>query len=248
VDAIKSHPKVAVSRREEQSMTTAPRAERAATAAQPEARSTHHRIDNHYRNGGYWRNRMDLMYYGYVDYIMRTVARGASSMIDIGTANCPYLEWFDWIGDRVSFDLETPYASSRVQGIRGDFLDHRFDRRFDVCTCLQVLEHIPDVERFARKLLTMADTLVLSVPYLWNAGAAEDHLHDPIDLEKLTLWMGREPNYHLVVQEPFRGKVGQRLIAIYDRDAAKGYGRNDFRHRIRRTGLGPGGRAMDLAD
>jgi len=192
-------------------------------------------IQKNYETGRYWRNRMDLMYYSYIDYIMRTVARDAKSMIDIGTANCPYLEWFDWIDKRVSFDLENPYQSKTVKGVKGDFLKHRFRKRYDVCTCLQVLEHIPDVERFARKLFELSDLVIVSVPYRWPATVADDHIHDPIDYEKLTGWMGREANYHIVVKEPFRSKPGERLIAIYEKGRTEGYGRKDFKSRIRRA-------------
>ena len=107
-----------------------------------------------YESGQYWQNRMDLMYYSYLDYIVRTLGKNAKSMIDIGTANCPYLEWFDWIPERVSFDMAEPYRSSTVEGIQGDFLTHDFGgKKYDVATCLQVLEHVPDVIPFARKLL-----------------------------------------------------------------------------------------------
>lgn len=193
-----------------------------------------------YERGGYWRDRMDLMYYQYLDYIMRTVARDAQSMIDVGTANCPYQEWFDWIPDRVSFDRVPPYSSDQVTGIQGDFLTHKFKRRFDVCTCLQVLEHVPEVEAFTKRLLDIADLTIISVPHCWPAHAMEDHIHDPVTQEKLVQWAGREPNYQVVVEEPFR--VRKRLIAVFDNvDPDAGYGRRDFRQRRRREegGLGP---------
>ena len=98
-----------------------------------------------------------------------------------------------------------------------------------------MLEHVPDPARFAAKLLDLADVLVVSVPYRWPASAAEDHLHDPVDYAKLSVWMGRPANYHIVVREPFRTKVGDRLIAVYDRDPQVGYGRKDFKDRVRRS-------------
>ncbi len=197
-------------------------------------RSRRRRFDRHYATGAYWRNRTDLMYYHYVDYILRTAARDATSLIDIGTASCSYLEWFDWIPERFSFDRAKPYSSQTVTGLRGDFMTHDFGRRFDVCTCLQVLEHVDEVETFARKLLALADVVLVSLPYRWGANAAADHLHDPIDYDKLSGWMGRRANYHIVVQEPFRANVGQRLVALYHRNPAKTYGRNEFKDRIRR--------------
>jgi len=191
-----------------------------------------------YRSGTYWAHRMDMMYYHYVDYIVRTVAREARSLIDVGTANCPYLELFDWIPERISFDIEPPYSSEAVTGLQGDFLTHDFARRFDVATCLQVLEHVPDPGPFGRRLLGLADIVIVSVPHRWPPTAADEHLHDPIDSAKLRGWMGRRPNYEVVVQEPFRSRVGQRLIALYHSDPGRGFGRKDFKERVRRDRLG----------
>jgi hypothetical protein len=193
-------------------------------------------IAKHYKSGRYWQNRMDLVYYSYVDYIIRTVGRDAQSMIDVGTAQCPYLEWFDWIPNRVSFDMVEPYQSQTVTGVQGDFLDHQFqDAPYDIVTCLQVLEHVPNAEAFSRKLLEIGKTVVVSVPFKWPKSAADDHIHDPVDQEKLARWMGREANYFQIVKEPFRGRVGRRAIAIYEKDRVDGYGRNDFKDRIRRS-------------
>ena len=193
-------------------------------------------IANHYKSGKYWQNRMDLVYYSYVDYIVRTVGRDAKTMIDVGTAQCPYLEWFDWIPTRVSFDIVEPYDSQTVTGIHGDFLNYQFqDAPYDIVTCLQVLEHVPNPQAFSRKLLEIGKTVIISVPYKWPKSAADDHIHDPVDEKKIRRWMGRDPSYFQIVQEPFRGKVGKRAIAIYDNDRKDGYGRNDFKDRVRRS-------------
>lgn len=190
------------------------------------------RTDN-YAAGTYWEDRMDLMYYHYVDYIMRTLTGDAQSMIDVGTANCPYQEWFDWIPERVSFDQAPPYASENVTGIQGDFLTHDFDRKFDVATCLQVLEHVPKARLFTRKLLEISDLVIVSVPYMWPAYMMDEHIHDPVDYEKLTHWAGREANYRVVIEEPFRAR--KRLIAVYDSDVNAGWGKKDFQQRVRRN-------------
>ena len=190
-------------------------------------------IQNTYVSGKYWEKRMDMLYYQYVDYIVRTLGHDAQSMIDVGTASCPYLEWFDWIPEKVSFDMATPYQSENVLGIQGDFLDYEFDREFDILTCLQVLEHVPDASAFARRLLEVSQTVVISVPFKWRAEAVSDHIHDPIDGKKIRRWFGRKPNYTIVVQEPFR--TPRRLIAIFDRDPTKWYGRKNNKFRIPRN-------------
>lgn len=195
-----------------------------------------------YSSGSYWRQRSDALYYSYVDYIMRVVARDAKSMIDVGTGNCPYLDWFDWIEERVSVDIRVPYQSEEVTGIVGDIHDLTFEKRFNVCTCLQVLEHVPDAAAFSQRLLELADLLVVSVPFNWSTEPerVKGHIHDPVDYAKLTNWMGRKANFHIVAKEPFAGDRGRRLIALYDRDPERRFGKAERDNR-----LPPRSRPMD---
>jgi hypothetical protein len=163
----------------------------------------------------YWDRRADSLYLQYVFFLARVVGRDAGSVIDVGSNDCPYLEWLDWIPRKLSIDLDAPYSSATVEGRKGDFLDLEIGESFDLGLCLQVLEHIPDVTAFARKLLLTTPHLIVSVPYRWEPGEAE-HIHDPVDEAKLAAWFGRKPNYRLVVREPFFRK--RRMIAYFDRE------------------------------
>ena len=174
-----------------------------------------------FASGAYWNDRQDLIYYRYVDFILRCIAADARSLLDVGTGNCPYPEWFDWIPARTSIDLMNPYASDAVTGIAGDIFTHPFPDLFDVVTCLQVLEHVPDAHAFAQRLLALGKLLVVSVPHRWPAGKIEDHVHDPVDLDKLEQWFDRKPNYVQSIREPFLESFGDRLICIYDRDPSR---------------------------
>ena len=174
-----------------------------------------------YESGTYWRRRTDLLYYQYFRYFVRCLAPNAGSMIDIGSGNAPYLEWFDWIPDRVSFDKRHPYQSPTVSGIEGDLMTIDFGRRFDLVTCMQVLEHIPDAAGFARRLTELGDLLLVSVPYNWPKGKTRGHVNDPVDLARLSQWFGRAPNYKLIVREPFARHNGARLFAVYDSDPTR---------------------------
>ncbi len=179
----------------------------------------------------YWKKRSDLIYYRYVDYMVRALGRDAQSMIDVGSGNCPYLEWFDWIPRRVSVDLGVPYRSDNVEGIQGDIHKLDFGQRFDIATCLQVLEHVPDVGPFARRLLELADVLVVSVPFMWGTNPrAPGHVNDPVSYEKMTDWFGRQANYRITVTEPFT--TVRRLIAVYDRDPDRPMGSDIARGRL----------------
>jgi hypothetical protein len=172
-----------------------------------------------YKTRLYWKKRRQLMYYRYIQRIVEKLGAEAKSMIDVGSGNCPYLEWFDWIPERVSVDIGVPYSSDHVRGITGDIFQLEFPKRFDLCTCLQVLEHVPDAAAFGRRLLELAQVVIVSVPYKWpnTPRPTPGHLHDPVDFEKLTKWMGREANYRIVVEEPLStSPKRRRLIAVYD--------------------------------
>jgi len=159
-----------------------------------------------------------MMYYRYIQRMIEKLGAEAQSMIDVGSGNCPYLEWFDWIPERVSVDIRVPYESDHVRGIKGDIFQLQFPKPFDVCTCLQVLEHVPDAAAFGRRLLELARVVVVSVPYKWpdTPKPTPGHLHDPVDLAKLTAWMGREATYRIIVEEPLSfSPKRRRLIAVY---------------------------------
>lgn len=169
-----------------------------------------------YEDGTYWKNRSDLMYYQYFKFIIRCIGPNAKSIIDVGSGNSPYLEWFDWIPRKLSVDIRTPYSSEHVQGIQGDIHKITFDETFDICTCLQVLEHITEAGSFANRLLEIGKIVLISVPYKWPAGS-KGHVQDPVDLEKVVNWFQRTPNWSLIVQEPFVGTIkGRRMFALFD--------------------------------
>jgi len=185
-------------------------------------------------SGQYWLQRSDLMYYKYIDYILRCVGSKACSLVDVGTGNCPYLEWWDWIPKRVSIDMRAPYESNTVTGITGDIFKISFESSFDICTCLQVLEHVPDAGHFARRLQEIAKLVIVSVPYKWSniPKATPGHLHDPVSYKKLCTWMGREANFKIIVEEPFVRDKSKRLIALYDTDPTRRFGSKTRADRI----------------
>jgi hypothetical protein len=172
---------------------------------------------------GYWDRRRDMIYY---DYLRRMVGRfgaEARSLIDVGAHETPLAEEFDWIPERVALDIRAPYSSPAVTGIRADFRDFEPGRRYDFALCAQVLEQVPEPEAFARKLLGIADRVLVSVPYRWPAAAKTKGgaaAGAPIDKATLARWFGRAPDHMVIAQEPFQtGPTSRRLIA-YFHDAA----------------------------
>jgi hypothetical protein len=189
-----------------------------------------------YLKGLYWAGRSDMIYYKYIDYIVRVIGVNAKSIIDVGSGNSPYLEWFNWIDKKVSIDIQAPYSSCNVEAITANILDYKFYDKFDICMCLQVLEHVKDPEPFARKLFDLSDLVIISVPYKWPKGVSNGHVNDPVDRKKLEEWTQRKPNHSFVIREPFKNSSSaSRLISIYDIDQKRVWNKNDISARKNRA-------------
>jgi hypothetical protein len=164
----------------------------------------------------YWNERKSSVYLQHLRALVNFIGRDARSIIDVGSNGCPYLEWFGWIPNRVSLDLNKPYRGKNVVAVKQDLLNYRTNFVFDLCICLQVLEHVPNAADFARRLLSLSPHVLISVPYRWpitNHTKAMGHIHDPVDEQKLTSWFGREPDFQMISEEiatPVR-----RLICYY---------------------------------
>jgi hypothetical protein len=157
------------------------------------------------------------------------------SLIDVGSAGCPYLDWFEFIPERTSLDLRKPYQAEGVVSIKGDFLAWEPPGRYDLVTCLQVLEHVPDAAGFAQKLLSIGDVVIVSVPYKWPAGRSKHHVHDPVDEAKMQSWFGRAPNFSYVCREVHAPIL--RLIQVYEPRVQAWQGTDE---RLRLLSKGPG--------
>lgn len=161
----------------------------------------------------YWERRKDSIYLFAARSICRRYCSNPTSVIDVGSNKTPTLEWHrDSARRLVSIDLGRPYAADGVESIKADFLSFEVDEPFDLVTCFQVLEHIPDAGPFARKLLSIGRTCIVSVPYKWKKGRCKHHVHDPVDAVKMLSWFGREPTYQYVAKE-LHGVC--RMIQVY---------------------------------
>ena len=148
-------------------------------------------------------------------FLTQGLSKDAKSILDVGSAACPYLDWFPDISDKVSLDLNFPYDGPGVTPIKADFLEWQPGRRFDIVTCLQVLEHVPRADLFAQKLLTVGEIVVVSVPFEWEKGRTGSHVHDPVTKEKTRGWFGRKPNFEYICHEVT--SESPRLVQVYDR-------------------------------
>jgi hypothetical protein len=164
----------------------------------------------------YWKDRLHLLYYRYLIFMVNGLAKDAKSLIDVGASELPLIENFDWIPKRYTIDIKTPYTSENVTGIKANFFDYQPEQKFDFVMCCQVLEHIPKARDFTQKLFEIGNQVLISVPFMWPEGVTRHHVHDPIDLDKLEQWTGRKPDYYIIVTEPLiYGNSYQRLICYY---------------------------------
>ena len=130
----------------------------------------------------------------------------------MGKTSC--LEQFDWIPTRRTVHIRYPYTSESVEGVKADFLEYEVDERYDLALCLQVLEHVPQVEKFTQKLFDVSRSVLIPVPYKRPKGNNKDHIHDPVDEAKLRAWTQRKPDYEVIVAEAFGAS---RLFAYHHR-------------------------------
>jgi hypothetical protein len=162
----------------------------------------------------YWRERRNSIYLFAARQICRQQCGKTESVIDVGSNATPTLEWHRKTANRlVSLDLRRPYVADGVESIKSDFLEYEPESKYDLVTCFQVLEHVPDPEAFARKLTEIGRITVVSVPYKWAKGKCKYHIHDPVDERKMREWFGREPTFQYIATEL---NTVARLIHVYE--------------------------------
>jgi Methionine biosynthesis protein MetW len=131
-------------------------------------------------------------------------------VIDVGSHETELLEQLDWFRSRVALDIQWVFPRRGIEAVLADFREYEPDGVYDLVLCLQVLEHVPQPQPFARKLLRTGRTVIISVPYRWPADDWESHVHDPVDEAKLREWVGADPVETSIVDD---GK--RRLVAVY---------------------------------
>lgn len=168
----------------------------------------------------YFEKRKDSIYLYAAKQICKKYAPRPQSVIDVGSNQTPILEWFrdGEIPDTprlTSLDLRKPYKASGIESLAMDLMKYQPEITYDLVTCFQVLEHVPDPSKFGKKLLTLGKVIVASVPYKWPKGLCKYHLHDPVSSALLENWMGRPPQFKYIARELNKR---ERLIHVYLRD------------------------------
>ena len=145
--------------------------------------------------------RRNLRYYTYLKSFLMTICREDDSILDVGSRGIDMLSFLP-CKRKKSIDLQYPYSDENTEGITGDYLDYH-PEGLDIITCFQVLEHIGDnqVGVFAKKLLSDARIAIVSLPYMWPKTKCKWHVQDPVDVDKITSWFGRNPVFIQIIKE-----------------------------------------------
>jgi len=165
----------------------------------------------------YESNRKNLEYYKKCLEIIENVRVNADlhSIIDIGGWSGGFLSRTN-MDEKVCLDTRpSEEMAPGVELIVEDFLTWEPDKKYDMVSCMQVLEHIQDeyVGDFAKKLFTISSRVLISVPYKWPPHMCQYHYQDPVDEKKLYGWVERQPTESFIVKEKCN-----RLINYYDEE------------------------------
>lgn len=157
----------------------------------------------------YWDGRKDLNYYRVVKEWLEQI--DYQSIIDVGCADTPVVTWGNFQRRTAVNNREFPMLEG-VECIEGDWM--KLDRKADVITCLQVIEHFETdyLKDFVAKIFDNSKVAIISVPYLWPAGMCDGHQQDPVDVKKFLNLMNREP----VKMEIVTDSSCRRLIAMFE--------------------------------
>ena len=158
----------------------------------------------------YLKKRERFLYYKYIRNIISICSVRANSILDVGSGSVDVISHLN-ADVKYSLDYEYPLYKDGIVSVTGDFLKWEPTMTFDVVCCFQVIEHIKDAKLFCEKLLALAnDTVIVSVPYMWDEDACPEHVQDPINIDKLIGWFGLEPTFCEICD--------RRLIAVFLKD------------------------------
>ena len=195
----------------------------------------------------YWKQRANHVMYregGVLMRLAREYAHDALSVLDVGAFDPGHISKFDWIPTKVGTDKQLhstavePWAKARgVAFVHGDFLNLKFPAGFDLVTCNQVVEHLPDgvVERFVQKMMSHAKVLIVSTTHNVSHGVVDGHVQDPISEQKFRSWFSssghilkhesinpitgaHDDNFKLYNKELGQKSIVKNQIIVWSRD------------------------------
>jgi hypothetical protein len=138
---------------------------------------------------GYYEKRTHCQYYKLVKEWLESYGE-QSSILDIGPADTPVVGWGSFFY-RYTIDPKLQSFVPHVTHVRDKWPQGSIylPKKISVITCLQVLEHIQDVQPFVDAVFSVATyRVIISIPYKWPHKSDSSHVHDPISKEKIRSW------------------------------------------------------------
>lgn len=158
----------------------------------------------------YWQDRKTFKYYKKVIEIINRY-NDCISIIDIGGRDTEILRDLS-MKEKVCLDINKLPENEGIRTIKCDFYTWTPDKKYDIVTCLQVLEHLEDPKPFAKKLLELGNKVVIiSVPYKWPKGFCKYHVQDPVDENKILTWTEKTYDEAYVIEDA----SVKRIICVY---------------------------------
>lgn len=156
--------------------------------------------------------RKDYIYYKVVKRIIKLFSGNDKTIIDIGSANIDLMSELPF-KKRCSVAIYGAINNDKVTGYQMNFFDFKPEEKFDVVTCLQVIEHIEEAREFTQKIFNTGKTVIISLPYKWKKGTCKTHIQDPVDESKIYSWTSRNPNFSFYIKD--NKGYGWRIICVY---------------------------------
>jgi len=171
----------------------------------------------------YWNRRKELTYYSKIIEICSEMLKNNEnySIIDFGCKNTEVI--FDLKCDKKFLldkkDKYKPYqklkiAEKNIIFIQKSIYDIDYINEFDICICLQTLEHLENPER-AFQIIHKASKkyTIISLPYKWRSGT-KGHIHHHIDEQIIKKLTKIDPIQSYVIKD----KDLERIINVYTKN------------------------------
>ena len=148
--------------------------------------------------GRYWDSRNHAEYYHVaIDWLSHLQGK---RVLDIGCGDTPIVLWgdFEW-----RYAMDTGNFSSwfppTVSFIQEDFTTFDFNGViYDCIICLQVLEHIQDIQDIINKIISNCDVCILSLPHMWKPDPV--HYHNFISVEQFLAYINLKPEKFVITK------------------------------------------------
>jgi len=167
----------------------------------------------------YWENRKNFLYYKKILEICSKIleVNDNYSIIDFGCFNTELIFNLKcnhkFLLDKDNFYKEEQrkiIAEKNITFIKKSIYDVEYENEFDICLCLQTLEHLDNPKKaFEIIHKSSRNYTIISLPYKWEE--FKYHIHHHIDEKVIKEWTNIDPIDSVIITD---GKL-KRIINTY---------------------------------